>query len=146
MKVIPKSEAKVHRAFGSEIHVFLGGENTDGKYTAFLDITPPGSGPPPHYHENEDEWFTPLEGEAEFLIDGSWREVPTGSFVYAPRGSVHTFRNIGDRPLKMLIHTAPAGFEVFFERCAAEFAKPGPPEMSRIAEIAAEHRIHFVPE
>jgi len=43
----------------------------------------------------------------------------------------------------MLIHTAPSGFETFFARCAEEFAKPNPPDMSRIVEISAEHGIHY---
>ena len=36
------------------------------------------------------------------------------------------------------------GFEVLFARCAKEFAKPIPPDMSRIVAISAEHGIHFV--
>jgi mannose-6-phosphate isomerase-like protein (cupin superfamily) len=139
-------EAPPLRAFGDEIYVHLGGAETGGQYTAFTDITPPGSGPPPHYHENEDEWFFPLEGRVEFFLDGSWQEVPVQSVVFIPRGMVHTFRNCGDRPLTMLIHTAPSGFEIFFKRCAEEFAKPGPPDMGRIVEIGAEHGIHFVTE
>ena len=117
---------------------------TDGQYGLWEAIVPPGGGPPPHYHENEDEWFVPLEGRVEFYQDGSWTEVPMGSMIFAPRRSVHTFRNVGDEPLKMLIQLAPSGFEVFFERSAAEFAKPGPPDMGRLVEIGREHGIHFV--
>jgi quercetin dioxygenase-like cupin family protein len=141
--VLP-GEARGLHAFGDEIFVHLGGAETGGNYTMFTDITPPGGGPPPHYHDNEDEWFFPLEGRVEFFLDGSWRELPPQSLVFIPRGTVHTFRNCGDTPLKMLVHTAPAGFEIFFRRCAAEFAKPGPPDMQRIMEISAEHGIYFV--
>ena len=55
--------------------------------------------------------------------------MPIGSAVFMPRGVVHTFRNSGDKPLKMLIHTAPSGFEILFARCAEEYAKPNPPDM-----------------
>lgn len=134
------------RAFGDEITVLLGAAETGGKYTAFLDVTPPGEGPPPHYHNNEDEWFFPLEGRVAFFLDGRWQDVAAGSMVFVPRGKVHTFQNRGDTPLKMLIHTAPSGFEIFFERCAAEFGKPGPPDMARIVAIGAEHGIYFVTE
>lgn len=137
-------EAKKLMAFGDEIVVHMGGEETGGKYTAFTCVTPPGGGPPPHYHDNEDEWFVPLEGQVEFFLDGEWREAPVNSLLFIPRGTVHTFRNCGDTPLRVLTHTAPAGFEVFFARCAAEFAKPGAPNMGRIVEISAEHGIHFV--
>jgi hypothetical protein len=44
----------------------------------------------------------------------------------------------------MLIATAPSEFEKFFARCAAEFAKPGGPDMSRMIEIEVEHGIHFL--
>ena len=126
------------------MRIHLGGAQTGGKLTVFTALTPPGGGPPPHYHANEDEWFFPLEGRVEFYLDGSWKEVPMGTTLFIPRGTVHTFRNIGDTPLKVLTHTSPAGFEKFFERCANEFAKGGPPDMARIIEISAEHGIHFV--
>lgn len=141
--VYPK-KAKTLRAFGDEVHVHLGGTETAGRYTVFTSITPPGGGPPPHFHNHEDEWFFPLEGRVEFFLDGAWNEVPLGVLVFMPRGTVHTFRNCGETPLKMLTHTAPSGFEIFFERCAAEFAKPGPPDMERIIAISAEHGIHFI--
>lgn len=144
--VVLPGEAQGLKAFGDEIFVLLGGAQTGGQYTAFVGITPPGSGPPPHYHANEDEWFYPLEGRVEFFLNGEWREVPLHSLVFIPRGMVHTFRNCGDTALKMLTHTAPSGFEIFFKRCAAQFARQGPPDMARIVEISAEHGIHFVTE
>jgi quercetin dioxygenase-like cupin family protein len=142
-RVVLPSGGRIIRAFGDEITVHLGAEETGGRYTMFTAVTPPGGGPPPHYHLNEDEWFYVLEGRAEFLKDDAWVEVPAGAAVFTPRGRVHTFRNVGDNPLRMLIHTAPSGFETFFARCAEEFAKPGPPDLSRISRIAAEHGIHF---
>lgn len=139
-------EGKVLRAFGDEITVHLGGEHTGGRLTMLTDVTPPGSGPPPHYHENEDEWFMPLAGRVEFLLEGRWAEVAVGSVVFAPRRAVHTFRNVGDTPLETLIQLSPAGFEVFFERSAKEFARPGGPDMERIVRIGIEHGIHFLTE
>jgi len=144
--VLVTPEAAAERrltAFGDEIIVHLGGEDTGGALSAFTSITPPGAGPPPHHHELDDEWFLPQEGRVEFLMSGEWREVPVGSAVFVPRGEVHAFRNCGETPLTMLIQTSPAGFETFFARCAEEFAKPGGPEMARIIEIGTEHGIHF---
>lgn len=144
LKVAVPQSSKVLHAFGNEMTVLLSGADTGGKLAMCLDVTPPSGGPPPHYHLNEDEWFFPLQGEVEFLIDGEWQEVAVGTAVFIPRGTVHTFRNKGTEPLKILLHTTPAGFEIFFERCAEEFAKPGPPDMARIMQIGAEHGIHFV--
>jgi quercetin dioxygenase-like cupin family protein len=137
-------QGRVIRAFGDEAIMHLEGADTGGALSLWTNITPPGSGPPPHYHLNEDEWFVVQEGRLNFLIDGQWQEVKAGGVVFAPRGSVHTFKNVGDRPARMIISTSPSGFETFFSRCADEFAKPDGPNMERIVEISAEHGIHYV--
>jgi len=84
-----------------------------------------------------------LAGSASFLTDGVWHEAGAGAAAFMPKNSVHAFKNVGDVPLRMLITTAPSGFETFFTRCAAEFANPAGPDMPRIMEISAEHGIHF---
>lgn len=121
----------------------LGAEDTGGQFTMWTNISPPGGGPPPHHHDNEDEWFWPLSGSAEFLKDGEWVKVPAKTAVFMPRGSVHTFRNPNDEPLHMLIQTMPGGFDRFFEECAEEFDKDGPPDMDEIVAISARYGIHY---
>jgi quercetin dioxygenase-like cupin family protein len=130
--------------FGDEIVIHLDGQDTDGMLTMWTGTLPPDGGPPPHYHLNEDEAFRVLEGQVAFLVNGEWREVGPGGSAFMPRGVVHTFKNVGDRPSRVLIMTTPSGFETFFARCAEEFAKPGGPNMPRIIEIGVEHGIHFV--
>ncbi|MCW5775527.1 MAG: cupin domain-containing protein [Phycisphaeraceae bacterium] len=142
-RIVPPYSGRAMCAFGDEVTVHLGAAETGGRYTLFTCVTPPGNGPPPHFHANEDEWFLVLEGRVEFLKDAAWVEVPVGSVVYTPRGVVHAYRNCGDVPLRMLIQTSPAGFETFFSRCAEVFALPGPPDMARLVAIAEEHGIHF---
>lgn len=132
------------RAFGEEITILLDGSQTGGLMTAFLEVTPPGGGPPPHYHEREHEWFYVLEGCVSFLAEGRWSEVHAGEALFAPRLGVHTFKNNTHQPTRMLIHTAPSGFENFFAEAAQEFAQPGRPDMNRAVAIAAKHGIHFV--
>ncbi len=142
--VVRQNEGRVLHAFGEEVTIYLDGELTGGKLTLWTEITPPGGGPPPHYHLNEDETFHVLEGRVAFLIDGAWREVGPGGSAFMAPGVVHTFKNVGDQPSRMLLTTEPSGFEKFFARCAAEFAKPGGPDMSRVIEIGVEHGIHFL--
>jgi quercetin dioxygenase-like cupin family protein len=142
--ISPAGSGKILRAFGEEVILHHSGEQTDGTFALWTEITPPGGGPPPHYHEREDETFYVLEGRIAFFREGAWEEVPVGTVAFMPKNSVHTFKNVGDTPAKLLISTRPAGFEVFFARCADEFAKPGPPDMPKIMQISAEHGIHFV--
>jgi len=61
------NEGRTLRAFGHAIVILLDGKQTDGKFTAFLNMTPPGGGPGPHYHDHEDEWFYIVEGRDNFL-------------------------------------------------------------------------------
>jgi hypothetical protein len=42
-------EGRMLHAFGHAIVVLLDGKKPGGKFTAFLNITPPGGGPGPHY-------------------------------------------------------------------------------------------------
>ncbi|MBE2180310.1 MAG: cupin domain-containing protein [Chthoniobacterales bacterium] len=141
---VPAGEVRVFRAFGEEIHFHLTGAQTGGLLAQWLEITPPGGGPPPHYHTGEDEWFCVLEGKMSFLLDGVWREAEPGAGVFAPKNSIHAFKNTGDTPSRMLVAASPAGFEDFFERAAAEFARPDGPDMDRVTQIAADQGIHFV--
>lgn len=137
-------QGPVLRAFGEEVTILLCGGQTGDKFTLFHEVTPPGGGPPLHYHKQDDEHFYVLEGQASFCKDGQWTEVPAGTAVFMPKGTVHAFKNVGQTPLRQLIQTTPAGFETFFARCADEFAKLRGPDMERVKEISAEHGIYFV--
>jgi quercetin dioxygenase-like cupin family protein len=123
--------------------VLLDGKQTDGKCTAFLNISPPGCGPGRHYHEREDEWFYIVEGRVSFLLNGTWTDLSPGDCVYSPRGSVHGFKNNTDQPIRVFMTIAPAGFEHFFAEVAEEWAKPEP-DMNRIKTISEKYGIHGV--
>ncbi len=137
------AEGRVMHAFGEEIIMHLDSESTGGALNLWTELTPPGNGPPPHYHTNEDEWFVVQEGRVEFFSDGKWTVFAAGAVVFMPRNHVHAFRNIGETTSRMLLTTAPGGFDRYFARCAEEFAKGGEPHMPRIVAISAEHGIHF---
>ena len=142
--IAPPGQGRIVRAFGEEVEFVLTGEQTGDRFTQWIETTPPGIGPPPHYHTLEDENFYVIEGSVEFFHAGVWTAAVPGTAVFMPKGEVHAFRNSGSTPLKMLITTVPSGFETFFTQCAEEFAKPGAPDMARITEIASKHGIHFV--
>src|SRR5919108_6563144 len=67
----------LHRPLGSgqtywgpgDMYRFLvTGEETGGAYFAMEALVPPGGGPPPHIHANEDETFYVLEGEVTIRL------------------------------------------------------------------------------
>ncbi|MBL9115085.1 MAG: cupin domain-containing protein [Verrucomicrobiaceae bacterium] len=142
--IVQPEDGKVLHAFGEEVTFLLGAEHTGAKFAMFTELTPPGGGPPPHWHEHEDEWFLVLEGTVSFYIDGQWHEANPGDAVLAPRKQVHTFKNNTSSPTKMLVHATSDNFERFITAAAAEFARPEGPDMGRAVQIAEEHGIHFV--
>jgi mannose-6-phosphate isomerase-like protein (cupin superfamily) len=116
--LIRASQGRTLHAFGETFVILLDGKQTGEKFTAFLSISPPGGGPGPHYHDHEDEWFYIVEGRVSFLINGIWTDMFPGDCVYSPRGSVHAFKNTTDQPIRVFVHTAPAGIERFFAEAA----------------------------
>ena len=64
-----------------------------------------------HIHRRHHDLFYVLEGEAEFVMGDETVRVGPGSYVAAPIGVVHGFRNAGDGELRMLnVHAPNTGF------------------------------------
>src|SRR4051794_38441781 len=55
----------------------------------------PGGGPPPHVHPNGDEHFILESGSVEFLLGRRKTMARAGETVVVPRGTRHTFKNVG---------------------------------------------------
>jgi mannose-6-phosphate isomerase-like protein (cupin superfamily) len=142
--IVRPGEGRRRHLFGEDITIQLDGTQTGGLFTAFLEVTAPGGGPPPHVLADCDEWFFVLDGAVEFLHGDAWENGSPGSTFFAPRGTVHTFRNTGSAPARVLVHAAPAGIEVFFDRAHELFAGPGGPNLSQTVGLAGEHGIRFV--
>jgi mannose-6-phosphate isomerase-like protein (cupin superfamily) len=64
-----------------------------------------------HVHEGEDDAFYILSGELTFEFGDRVVPAPPGTFVLAPPGVEHGFRNDGAEPVRMLNIHAPAGFD-----------------------------------
>ena len=78
----------------------------------------PGNGPTQQIHKTEEEAFYVLEGEVNIKVGEQIVRGTAGSFVLIPRGTVHTFWNVGPTPAKLLVIPYPPGFEqVFAEVC-----------------------------
>jgi quercetin dioxygenase-like cupin family protein len=88
---------------------------TEGRYSLFEVEDEPGSGPPMHRHQREDEAYYILEGNYEIHYPGGTTlTLDPGAFVHVPRGTVHTYKCVGDSRGRMLVMASPAGMENFF--------------------------------
>jgi mannose-6-phosphate isomerase-like protein (cupin superfamily) len=76
-----------------------------------LRFGPEFEGVEPHTHPDHADCFFVLEGEAEFTLNGELMRAGPGTFVAAPIGAVHGFRNAGDGELRVLnMHAPNTGF------------------------------------
>jgi quercetin dioxygenase-like cupin family protein len=135
---------------GDRITVKLSSEDTGGAYSVAEEISPPQGGPPPHTHREEDEVLYVLEGEVEFLLGEDTIPAGAGSYVHAPRGALHTFKNVGTSPSRVLFVLSPGGFEKFFLEAgkpATEGSSPpeGEPDVRRIVEIGQKYGMEIPP-
>jgi quercetin dioxygenase-like cupin family protein len=94
-------------------------------------------GPPAHVHDRLHDMFYVLEGVLTFLVDGETIDAQPGTFVCVPPGTVHTFANRSDGPVRFLNLNTPAGFEGYMRELGEAFsgggAPPTPAEMGAIA-------------
>ena len=82
---------------------------TNGSFSMMWQLCPKGSGPGPHFHD-QDEGFFVNEGEITYVADGKQFVAKQGSFVWIPRGTVHSFRVDSETATLLNLYT-PAGFE-----------------------------------
>jgi mannose-6-phosphate isomerase-like protein (cupin superfamily) len=74
----------------------------------------PKSGPPAHIHRTEDEFFYVVSGTFIFKLGDRIVSAPAQSTVFVPRGTVHTFENVGTEPGVLLVGIVPGGLEMMF--------------------------------
>ena len=62
-----------------------------------------------HIHSREDECFYVLEGRFEFVVEDAGVEAVAGDLVYASRGEMHSFENVGGSVGRLLVLHTPGG-------------------------------------
>ena len=136
---------------GTAVTVKTAGEETDDAYSVAEHLAPVGFSPPVHIHRNEDETFYVLEGDVSFFSGDTVFRGGPGTYVRMPRSVPHTFRVEGDAPARLLIMTAPAGFERFIRASgvpAGDRTAPAPPptasDIERMLATAPSYGIEFL--
>src|SRR3954454_14402015 len=92
-------------------------DQTGGALTALETTAAPGEGPLLHVHD-QDELIYIQEGRFRVKLDERLIDAPAGAFFFIPRGTPHTWQNVGDEPARFLAAVLPGapGFEEFFAR------------------------------
>jgi quercetin dioxygenase-like cupin family protein len=88
----------------------------------------PRGGVQPHFHKGHSDSFYVLEGEVEFHVGDEVVHGTPGSYVLAPPNVVHSFRNVTDRPARLLNLHTPGGFAEYrreLEELRSQGIEPG---------------------
>ena len=83
-----------------------------------------------------------LEGDFRFKAGDEMLRVSTGGMAFGPRGTPHTFQNVGDTSGRLLVITTPSGLERFFEQFAE--LPPGQVDPQMIAALGHANWVEFI--
>jgi len=134
-----------------DLYTFLAtGDETGNAYFQFEALVPNGGGPPPHIHHAEDETFYLAKGSLEMHMGDEVISAKAGDFVNIPRGTVHSFKNVGAETATMIITFVPAGMEKYLEEVfpPAEDRTATPPPITegliqKMTAAAQKHNLEF---
>jgi len=140
--IVPEGEGQVVTVLGGEVTFKLVSDDT-GDALAMFEIRLAGKGSTPlHVHHREDESLYVVEGEFEIQCGDRHFKAPVGMLVFLPRDIPHAFRNLGDKPARLVSLSTPAGIETFYQDVAQL-----PPEVqadaSRMTKVAKKHGIEI---
>ena len=142
---VATGEGQTWKVLGESVTCKASSENTGGAYSLFEVVSPPQGGAPLHIHHREDEAFYLLDGELLVQAGEQTFQATAGSYVHFPKGLVHTYKNTGAHPAKLLVIVTPGGYEEFFEAMSqVPVPVDGPPDMAQVIEVAQRFNLEVV--
>ena len=125
---------------GADLTIKISSRDTNGAFAVFEGHTPPLEGPPLHCHHEHDEYWYIVEGNYRFEVDGEEIYASAGSTVFAPRGSRHTFQNIGSEPGWTIATSVPGGIDLFFEELENVVPRGAAPDPAKVRPVFEKYR------
>lgn len=139
------------------INVLVSNTETENKYAVFEENVPPLGGPPPHSHPDEEVFYI-LEGEFEFVrndLNNPFKAL-SGSVVHILSNEVHTFKNVGRTPGKMIVMLTPGKLLDYFRAIGSPLNDDADiPDLKKVPDfskldvekafqLAPEHNVQFI--
>lgn len=139
---VKKGEGELMPVLGTQVRFLLEAARTGHNFSLMEVELPKDAGPPPHDHPWDEAYYI-IEGEVWFLVEDKEQVFSAGDFVYAPGGTLHSFRGAGERPARVLVFDAPATAEGFFREAAREVVNY-PDDLRKVPEIGTRHGLRFM--
>jgi mannose-6-phosphate isomerase-like protein (cupin superfamily) len=124
-KHVQPGQGKTFRARGDLFFWKVVGADNDNAFSMCEVWNAPQGGIPPHIDHRDDEAFFVLEGTYSCLLGDQTLECGPEESFFAPRGTPHTFKNVGDAQARMQIVQSPGGvIEKYMEEAWEEIEDP----------------------
>jgi mannose-6-phosphate isomerase-like protein (cupin superfamily) len=126
-------------AFGSP-HLFKAtASDTAGRLDFIVEELAPMTGPPLHFHEEQDDTFYVLEGLLTVQAGEEILDLGPGDFISIPPGVAHTFDNLhnGDDIVRTINVMTPGGLFPMIEDMAR--VPSGPEQLDGIKAATRRH-------
>jgi mannose-6-phosphate isomerase-like protein (cupin superfamily) len=139
-----RGEGRTIHVLGADLTIKISSRDTNGAFTVFEGHTEPLEGPPLHRHPGQDEWWYIVEGEYRFEVDGREIHASAGATVFAPRGSRHTFQNVGNERGWTITTAVPGGLDLFFEELKKAAPRGAAPELDKTLPVFEKHGLELL--
>lgn len=130
------------KPFGLDMRILLSTQASGGITSVVMASHQPGEGPPDHLHLSQEECIFVVEGTYSVSLNGALQTVGAGTLMFIPRGTVHSFKNVGTTTARMLDWSLPGGQDLYFEK-VAELTGGGGFDVATAIEVSRAHDTHF---
>jgi len=141
--IVKNGEGEELSVLGTKVRFLLEAAKTNHRFSLMEVELPKDQGPPPHDHPWDEAYYI-VDGDVWFMVQNKEQVFSTGDFVYAPGGTLHSFRGAGEKPARVLVFDAPATAEGFFRDAAREIVTY-PDDLIKVPEIGARYQLRFLP-
>ena len=86
-----------------KVAIFITSKEDDTACVCLIEIAT-GSETPTHTHEEQAASIFVVRGQGETYVNGSWRPIEPGDYLYIPAKGEHSTRNTGTEPLRLFVH------------------------------------------
>jgi mannose-6-phosphate isomerase-like protein (cupin superfamily) len=151
-KHVQPGQGKTFRARGDLFFFKVVGADNNNAFSMCETRNAPQGGIPPHIDHRDDEAFFVLEGTYSCLLGDHTLECGPGESFFAPRGTPHAIKNVGESEARMLIVQSPGGvIEKYMEEAWTTIEDPSnppppvEPDIEKVMAAAQKHGIEMLP-
>ena len=89
-----------------KIAALVTGKKTDTVSVCLLDIAP-HTEIPVHTHDPQVDSIFVVAGQGKAFVNGNWRDIEAGDYIFVPVLEEHGIRNSGAASLRLFVHHSP---------------------------------------